>query len=429
MRFFRSFFTLYIFIISLFIFSSWLVDEVWRSYIEKDIDSYSGYKTMLTIVGDYLEKHPQEKWPELIANINKKYSMPIDLMPFKNLENAKISDKRALIKGNTYVYYDDNDAILHHLLPNSQTLITLGPAKLPTRPRIEALIRVAILCLFSLVLYIWLKPMTRDLDRLRQSTKKFGQGDFDIKAPNAQSSMIEPMIESFNMMAARIKRLIDAHKELSSAVAHELRTPLARSKFALQMLSNTDDEEKRTKYSKQINNDIHELEGLINEMLIYASFDSDKPELNFAPIHVGALVESLFSSYINFDGKLIFNNKAADQFIDCDHHFISRALNNYISNAIKYGKDTVKVTLSVENEQCVLMVEDNGKGVSDEFKDIIFDAFSRGDESRNRETGGFGLGLAIVCRIMEWHKGEAVIADSELGGAAFILKWPIKLIH
>ena len=106
---------------------------------------------------------------------------------------------------------------------------------------------------------------------------------------------------------------------------------------------------------------------------------------------------------------------------------MDRAVNNFISNAIKYGNDKVRVTLSLENEQCQICVEDDGDGVSDEFKQVIFDAFSRGDQSRNRETGGFGLGLAIVARIMEWHQGQASIGDSELGGVAFTLTWPAKL--
>ena len=74
----------------------------------------------------------------------------------------------------------------------------------------------------------------------------------------------------------------------------------------------------------------------------------------------------------------------------------------------------------------VVTVEDDGEGVSDELKPVIFDAFSRGDKSRNRETGGFGLGLAIVSRIMEWHQGSVDVVDSELGGACFVLSWPLK---
>jgi two-component system OmpR family sensor kinase/two-component system sensor histidine kinase RstB len=75
---------------------------------------------------------------------------------------------------------------------------------------------------------------------------------------------------------------------------------------------------------------------------------------------------------------------------------------------------------------CCICVEDNGEGVSEHFKEVIFDAFSRGDQSRNRETGGFGLGLAIVARILEWHQGSTSLSDSDLGGAKFKLYWPLK---
>jgi two-component system OmpR family sensor kinase len=98
----------------------------------------------------------------------------------------------------------------------------------------------------------------------------------------------------------------------------------------------------------------------------------------------------------------------------------------FISNAIKYGAEKVRVIVSTFNSDhdkktrlCSICVEDNGEGVSNEFKAVIFDAFSRGDQSRNSETGGFGL--AIVARIMEWHQGESSIADSCLVGAAFTL--------
>jgi len=229
------------------------------------------------------------------------------------------------------------------------------------------------------------------------------------------------------MMAARIRRLIEAHKELTNAVSHELRTPLARTKFALQMLDSIKDDEKRAKYQKQISNDVCELEELINEMLIYAAFDSDKPELNITRTNISELVKLQIANHDQFVSSVEFVNNLPDNFVCCDGHFMDRAVNNFISNAIKYGDDKVRVTLSIENDQCQICVEDNGDGVSDEFKQVIFDAFSRGDQSRNRETGGFGLGLAIVARIMEWHQGQASIGDSELGGASFKLTWPVKL--
>jgi two-component system OmpR family sensor kinase/two-component system sensor histidine kinase RstB len=422
----RSFFSLYFLIISIFIIFSWLLDEVWSSYLEQDIESYTGYKTMLAAVGDYLHKHPEEEWPLLVENAAKRYELSLSLLPLKELETAERKDKKSLRKGKTYVYYDENEVMLHHLLDDNKTLITLGPAKMPTRPRVEALIRVLLFAFLGVILFYWLRPISRDLDQLRDTTRHFGDGHLDIQAPAAKSAMLAPMVRAFNMMAERIKRLIEAHKELSTAVAHELRTPLARSKFALQMLSTAKDEQKQEKYRNQISSDINELEELINEMLLYAKFDSEKPTLNCLPNDLNTLISSQLASYQQFEGKLEICDELKGVMVECDQHFILRAVNNYISNSVKYGGDRIRIRLFIENQECKIYVEDNGEGVSDELKPIIFDAFSRADKSRNKDTGGFGLGLAIVCRIMEWHNGSTEILDSELGGACFVLSWPVK---
>jgi two-component system OmpR family sensor kinase/two-component system sensor histidine kinase RstB len=429
----RSFFSLYFLIISTFIIFSWLLDNVWNSYIEQDVESYTGYKTMLLAVGDYVQKHPQAEWEHIVEQTALRYELPLKLISSSTFDVMEHEAHHALKEDSTHVYTYDDMVVLHYSIPNTEWVVTLGPAKMPTRPHIKAIYRVCILAFFGVIIFIWLWPMSRDLDQLKEATSAFGEGNFKASAPVAKSTMIAPMMKSFNMMAGRIKRLIDAHKELTSAVSHELRTPLARSKFALQMLSTVKDEDKRQKYQEQIKNDIGELEELINEMLIYASFDSDRPELSFTNENVHELVVKQITNHQQSTTKIELIDNAPNLQAICDNHFIDRALNNFISNAVKYGAGKVRVTVSLlesdndnKSRLCSICVEDNGEGVSDEFKAIIFDAFSRGDQSRNRETGGFGLGLAIVARIMEWHHGVASITDSEMGGAAFTLTWPVE---
>ncbi len=438
MKFGRSFFSLYFLIISTFIIFSWLLDQVWNSYIEQDVESYTGYKTMLAAVGDYVQKRPEEQWEEIIKQTGERYGLPLSIIPISEINESEHHEK--IDSGDTHIYYAGDMVTLHYLLKGSGKVLSLGPAKMPTRPKVKAVYRVIIMTTFGIIIFIWLWPVSRDLDELKQVTSKFGQGNFNVKAATAKSSMMGSTLRSFNMMAERIKRLIDAHKELTNAVSHELRTPLARTKFALQMLSSVKDDEKREKYHQQITRDVCELEELINEMLIYASFDSDRPDLDFTAHRIYDLVATQVASHQDYSENIVLVDNSQGLLVECDNHFIDRALNNFISNAIKYGAGKVRVTISVQNglnkdsEQiskdqltyCVICVEDNGNGVSDEFKKVIFDAFSRGDQSRNRETGGFGLGLAIVARIMEWHHGEVSIADSDLGGAAFTLTLPVK---
>lgn len=422
----RSFFNLYFLIISTFIIFSWLLDQVWTSYLEQDIESYTGYQTLMMASGDYVQKHPEEEWEGIIANAATRWELPLSLMTKEEVDLIDHTEHNNLTDSNAHIYYFDDQVIIHYLLKESGYALTLGPVDIPSRPQVKSIYRVLILAAFGVIIFFWLWPMSRDLEQLKKATRAFGQGEFDTKVPGAKSTMVAPMIRSFNMMAARISRLIAAHKELTNAVSHELRTPLARTKFALQILESVTDDAKREKYHAQIKNDVGELEELINEMLIYAAFDNDKPEINITEIDIIELVKIQIGNHQQFVDSIELVNNMPVNMVCCDGHFMDRAVNNFISNAIKYGKDKVRVTLSVEKEHCILCVEDNGEGVSDEFKQVIFDAFSRGDNSRNRETGGFGLGLAIVARIMEWHNGKASIADSDLGGASFTLTWPVK---
>lgn len=424
----RSFFSLYFLIISIFIVFSWMLDEAWSSYLEQDIESYTGYKSMLLALSNYLEKHPEDQWQEILSKAAKQWQLPLKLMSAQEVKAISHQNHDVIKEQNTHIYYDNNAVEIHHQINNAGTVIVLGPAKMPTRPRLEALIRVILLATLACILFFWLRPLSRDLDQLQKTAIEFGQESFDVVAPEARSTMAAPMVTAFNTMASRIKRLIDAHKELSTAVAHELRTPLARTKFALEMLACTDDKAKQEKYRKAISKDVCELEQLISEMLIYASFDNDKPEINFSEESLVDIVEKQVSNYQQFEQKFNIVNLLGNERVEVDRHFIGRALNNYISNAIKYGNGEIDITITKSEDYCQISVTDNGEGVCDDFKCTIFDAFSRGDVSRNRETGGFGLGLAIVCRIMEWHGGSASVVDSKNGGASFILRWPIKQI-
>ncbi len=424
----RSFFSLYFLIISIFIIFSWMLDEVWRSYLEQDIESYTGYKSMLLALSNYVEKHPEDEWQAIVTRASEQWQLPLRLMSKQQLAESSQPSHDVLSADNTHIFYDKDAVEIHHRINTSGTVIVLGPAKMPTRPRVEALIRVILLASLACLLFLWLRPLSRDLDQLRKTAIEFGRESFDVVAPKARSTMTEPMVTAFNSMASRIKRLIDAHKELSTAVAHELRTPLARTKFALQMLANTDDKIKQEKYRQAISNDICELEQLISEMLIYANFDNEKPTLNFTEQSLLDIVNGQVKSFQQCQQNFTVNNLIGDMKVEVDRHFISRALNNYISNAIKYGKGEIEITISQKDQNCQIQVTDNGDGIKDDFKCTIFDAFSRGDTSRNRETGGLGLGLAIVCRIMEWHGGNACVENAKHGGASFILNWPIKQI-
>ena len=107
-----------------------------------------------------------------------------------------------------------------------------------------------------------------------------------------------------------------------------------------------------------------------------------------------------------------------------DPQLMARALGNLLQNAKRYARSEIKITFSRDNGCYQLKVDDDGSGIPKDERERIFDAFKRLDASRDRGTGGYGLGLSIVQRITYWHGGEVSVADSPTGGASLIMRWP-----
>ena len=106
---------------------------------------------------------------------------------------------------------------------------------------------------------------------------------------------------------------------------------------------------------------------------------------------------------------------------------MQRALTNLISNAMRHAESQVRVTTRVQHGMCRISVEDDGPGIPEAYREKVFTPFMRMDVSRTRASGGYGLGLSIVRRIMFWHSGRARIVDSQaLGGACFVIEWPLR---
>jgi two-component system sensor kinase ParS len=107
-----------------------------------------------------------------------------------------------------------------------------------------------------------------------------------------------------------------------------------------------------------------------------------------------------------------------------DPVLMARALGNLLQNAKRYTRSEIKITFSRDNGCYQLKVDDDGAGIPEDQRERIFDAFRRLDASRDRGTGGYGLGLSIVQRITYWHGGDVSVADSPSGGASLIMRWP-----
>jgi len=275
--------------------------------------------------------------------------------------------------------------------------------------------------------------MIRDMNKIEKTAAQFATGDHTARVKVSKISSMTQIASAFNNLAGKTQTLVESQKELSNSVSHEIRTPLARIKFSLEMLIDAispDYQEKN--YIKEIGTDVEEIESLVNEMLTYAKFDRE-PETS------KRLVENEMVSWL----KAIIvteGNSIQDKNIEIQSRFevdrlntkfepvyLGWAVRNLIRNASKHAKGKIEVVFRVANDRCTIHVDDDGPGIPMKARDNIFKPFFRIDESRNRQSGGFGLGLAIAKRITLWHMGSILVDESPLKGSRFTIILPTDL--
>ena len=320
--------------------------------------------------------------------------------------------------------------ILYHSIADTNHILALGPVTEPvlTGQRFETLVITSYYVLVAIILYLWIRPFYRDLAALRRAAGKFGRDDFSTRVEVGSSSSILPVAQSFNHMAERIQYLVTAHRELTNAVSHELRTPLARFKFSMEILARTEDPEKKAAYLSAMKTDVQELEGLIDELLSYARLSEDNLQLNLSSVNLDAWLNSELAQYreqtIKVDYTLLPGNAGDGQQVSFHPELIARAIHNILRNSLRYAETGIQVTALVDGDQVIIRIADDGPGIPQDKHQSIFEPFSRLDTSRDRQSGGYGLGLAIALRILQRHQGSITVEDIQPHGACFVLRWP-----
>ncbi|HBX37972.1 MAG TPA: hypothetical protein DEG76_12055 [Pseudohongiella sp.] len=321
----------------------------------------------------------------------------------------------------------DSREILYRMLPGGDQILALGPLPEPpvSTATIETMVIVSYYLLVALLLFLWIRPFYRDLSSLRAAASQFGRDDFQTRVSVPNSSSIWPVANSFNKMAERIQYLVTAHRDLTNAVAHELRTPLARFKFGLEMIPKIGSTERQTEHLSGMKTDVQELETLIDEMLSYARLSEDNLQLQFYPINLNAWLPQQLSQYRKEQTRVAMKSlPATDTTVAFNPDLMARAIHKIIRNCIRYADSRVDVSCQVSGSEVSVCICDDGPGIADTDRQRIFEPFARLDTSRDRQSGGYGLGLAIAMRIMQRHGGQIHVESNDPHGACFVLRWP-----
>jgi two-component system, OmpR family, sensor kinase len=211
---------------------------------------------------------------------------------------------------------------------------------------------------------------------------------------------------AFNQMQERIRRYVQDRTALVGAVAHDLRTPLTRLRFRIEQVPDP--------LRDKLAADIDEMEAMIAATLAFVR-DASQPAVR-SRLQLRSLVREVVEQMAEVGDVVSLAPGPAIE-IDADPLGLRRVMTNLIANAVKFGSEArVCVTLDATQTHCVIDVEDHGPGLPEEHLDRMFEPFARIESSRNRDTGGAGLGLAVVRSIARAHGGDAELSNLPGGG-------------
>ncbi len=293
---------------------------------------------------------------------------------------------------------------------------------------------VLLVGLAALVLLVAVRLLMRDLEHSLRSVEsvavRIARGDLEARVELGQGSLVSRLARSFNGMAEQIQRLVEVQREMIHAVSHELRTPVARIRFGVQMIETARDEQALHRQLDGIDNDIQELDELIDEILTYARLEQGGPVFSLRPASVTDIVRQVVEEQGVLHPATAIEAVIPEQSelfseSDIEPRYLHRAIQNLVGNACRYATGKVRVSCLLDEQNCRVDVEDDGPGIPEQEWEKVFSAFARLDDSRTRNSGGYGLGLSIVRRIVFWHGGQSFVSRSDdLGGARFSLVWP-----
>lgn len=267
--------------------------------------------------------------------------------------------------------------------------------------------------------------LERELTKVERASEAIGVGQLDARVHNEHGPSSE-LAASFNAMADRIEHLVRSRDELVQAVSHELGSPLCRLRFHLELLESESAPASAARIHA-MERQLDDLDELVAELLGYVQTD----ELSISPRAFDCaqglqdLVELARLELPDASAVTITGPDAQTQVVVADERLFLRATENLLRNALRYANTRIELQVSRTSEEVRVAVHDDGPGIPAGHRERVTRPFVRLDSDRGRDTGGVGLGLAIVRRIVERHGGRIVIGDSPLGGASVSLEWPL----
>lgn len=423
----RHFLGLYFLILITLAAVSWGQDKLMEFYGAQETAADRTLEAALQLLQAKFAGQPPEMLRQNVAEAANHYGLNLEVLATSDI-TGEDTLRRLNRGGIAHMEAAEGETWTLKQLGKDHVLALKTPPPDTRRGPLDWALTLSFYAVIAMVLMIWIWPLTRDLRVLESAASRFGNRNWVFDAKIKPRSPIHPLAETFRKMAARIDSLIASHKDMSNAVSHEIKTPLARMLFEIELAQKTLTGGGLEASLDNIKADIAAINELVTATLAYAILERADLTLNVSSHDFRAIIPAL-TEYVRRDSQSELSMSAqvlgdADC-VRCDIHLIETVLRNLLYNAVRYARHGVKVTFKADSGVNTLLVDDDGPGIPEQEWVRVLESFVQLDANNMKRTNaGFGLGLAIVKRTMEWHGGEVVITRSPLGGARIAATWP-----
>lgn len=372
-----------------------------------------------TLLQNLIRLTPREQWPELLGQLNdssgdQSRAELISLTRAANtlgpnegileaLRKNQVVEKRLAGQDERpgYARYMTGSALYVRLGDSEQVLHI---ESFPSRYSADALV-ILDFAVWSvrgvfivLVLLLWLMPLRKSIRELKAAAQHYGDGDFSYRIKMSRMASLYPLASTMGAMAERIGALLNARRELTNSVAHDLRTPLNRLRFSCQLAMDENTAKVKDHHLRQIGADVNELEATLSDLLTYARLEGARCEIELESFPVlawiGEQAENARRLAAASERDVAFHWDSKLSELYADRRLLSRAIANLVANATRHAKKNVEIKIARVGATQKITVDDDGMGIAERDRLKIFEPFSRLDEARSRDSGGDWTGFS-----------------------------------